>query len=115
MELSGALAADDMLRYSAEIADAIQTLKGVPYCIFCDSRLQLPLSPEAAAVLSSAKEFSAAQPNFIGSAVLVSTSMVAMQHRRTSTEGHVMGTELISDDPAACWKHLRRLQTAHAQ
>ena len=88
---------------------AIEGFRGAPYRVFCDLREMLPLSPEAAAGFQAAKAFSSVQPNFQGSAVLVASSVVAMQHRRTSIEGGVMDTERISDDEAVCWDHLRRV------
>ena len=62
------------------------------------------------ALFETAKQHSASKPNFQGSAVLVSSQVVAMQHRRTSSAGGVLETELISDDEAACWEHLRRVR-----
>jgi len=107
LEVHGSLSVDEMKRFVEDHNRAIEELKGAPYRVFCDLRAMLPLSPEAAAGFQAAKAFSASQPNFQGSAVLVSSSTVAMQHRRTSTEGGVMDTELISDNDSACWEHLR--------
>jgi hypothetical protein len=60
--------------------------------------------------MEGAKAYSASLPNFQGSAVLVTSQVIAMQHRRTSTDSGVMDTELISDDEEACREHLRRVQ-----
>jgi hypothetical protein len=89
---------------------AIDEYRGAPYRVFCDLREMVPLSPEAATCFQAAKEYSSSHTNFQGSAVLVASSTVAMQHRRTSVEGGVMETELISDNEAACWAHLRRVR-----
>jgi hypothetical protein len=89
---------------------AIEEYKGAPYRVMCDLRDLQPLGPEAAAMFAQAKSFSRVRPNFQGSAVLVSSATVAMQHRRTSVEAGVMDSELISDDADACWKHLRRVR-----
>jgi hypothetical protein len=64
--------------------------------------------------MERAKEYSASRPNFQGSAVLIASSVVAMQHRRTSASGGVLDTELISDDEAACWQHLAHITRAPA-
>jgi hypothetical protein len=109
LRLSGCLSVDEMKRFVAEHDAAIAALNGTPYRVFCDLRELTPLSPECTALLSVAKSFSARQPNFQGSAVWVSSSVVSMQHRRTSQESGVMDTELISDDEGACWRHLRRV------
>jgi len=39
--------------------------------------------------------------------VLVASALIAMQHRRTSMDGGVMSTELISQDIRALEQHLR--------
>ncbi|MET0286898.1 MAG: hypothetical protein ABW352_20620 [Polyangiales bacterium] len=107
--LSGSPGADEMERFVAEHNRAIESYRGAAYRVFCDLRDMQPLSPDAAAHFQRAKEFSKAQPNFRGSAVLVASSTVAMQHRRTSLEGGVLETELICDSEPACWSHLRRV------
>lgn len=89
---------------------AIEAYQGAPYRVMCDLRELQPLHPEVAALFAQAKSFSRAQPNFQGSAVLVSSATVAMQHRRTSVEAGVMDSELISDQAAACWAHLKRVR-----
>lgn len=86
---------------------AVEAFGVSPYRVFVDLRKMAPLSPEAAEVLEKAKKFSAGRRNFQGSAVLVASQVVAMQHRRTSTTGGVIGSELISDDEFACRAHLR--------
>jgi hypothetical protein len=110
LTLEGALSLDEMKEFVALHNRSIESFNGATYRVFCDLRHMMPLSPEAAALLQTAKQFSASQPSFQGSAVLVASSVVAMQHRRTSIEGGVMSTELITDDEAACWEHLRRTQ-----
>lgn len=109
LRLRGCMSVEEMKRFVAEHDAAITALKGAPYRVFCDLRELAPLSPECTALFGSAKAFSARQPNFQGSAVWVSSSVVSMQHRRTSQESGVMDTELITDDEGACWKHLRRV------
>jgi hypothetical protein len=109
VELHGSLSAEDMAALGKAHQEAVIALKGAPYRVFCDLRNMLPLSPEAAASFQAVKTAGALQPNFQGSAVLVSSSVVAMQHRRTSIESGVIDTELICDDEAACWEHLRRI------
>ncbi|MDB4976669.1 MAG: hypothetical protein JWN48_5010 [Myxococcaceae bacterium] len=110
LELHGALSVEEVQQLVAEYTVAVEALRGAPYRVFGDLRNMLPLSPEAASAYQSAKAASALQPNFQGSAVLVASSVVAMQHRRTSIEGGVSETELISSDEAACWDFLRRVQ-----
>jgi hypothetical protein len=88
---------------------AIERFGEAPYRVFLDLRKSNLMSPRAAEVMEGAKMFSAARPNFQGSAVLVSSSVVAMQNRRTSTTSGVTATELISDDEQACKEHLRKV------
>jgi hypothetical protein len=78
------------------------------YRVFCDIRGLRPFSPECASLMEEAKHYSSAHRNFQGSAVLVDSKVVALQHQRTSTSGGVMGTELISADEAAWWAHHAR-------
>jgi hypothetical protein len=110
LQIDGALSNEETRAFVLEHNAAIESMRGGAYRVFCDLRNMLPLSPEASQQLLLAKQYSAAHPNFEGSAVLVSSSLIAMQHRRTSVEGGVMQSELISDDEAACWAHLRRVQ-----
>ena len=56
--------------------------------------------------MEAAKRHSASQRGFLGSAVHVTSAMVAMQHKRTSVGGGVMQTELISDDEEALRAHI---------
>ena len=110
LRLIGALTLEEMRAFVRTHNEAIDALNGSPYRVFCDLREMSPLSPDAAKEMESAKMHSASLPNFQGSAVLVSSPMIAMQHRRTSTDSGVIDTELISDDPEACREHLRRVQ-----
>ena len=107
LSLEGAMSLDDMKAFVAAHNEAIKGYKGDDYRVFCDIRHLSPLKPECAEVMEAAKTFSSAQPNFRGSAVWVQSSIVAMQHKRTSESGGVMDTELISADEAALRKHLK--------
>ncbi len=109
-QLEGALSPQEMREYVAACKRTIEALHGAQFRSFVDIRVMLPLSPESTSILQEVKEHAAAQPNFQGSAVLVASSLIAMQHRRTSIASGVMETELISDDEAACWEHLRRVR-----
>jgi hypothetical protein len=68
-----------------------------------------PLGAEAAEIIEQGKRYSASRPNFLGSAVLVASPTVAMQHKRTSVSGGVSDTELISADAEALRAHLRNV------
>ncbi len=107
LKLEGELS-DDELRDFVEAHDhAIRKLRGKDYKVWCDISRMLPLSQLGTSLFEQAKRFSSAQPNFLGSAVFVSKSLVAMQHRRTSIDGGVMDTELISDNLSELREHLR--------
>lgn len=112
LRIEGVLDSVEMRAFVKAHNDAIDAFAGRAYRVFCDLRTLSPLGPEQAKEFERAKLFSAARPNFQGSAVLVTSQLIAMQHRRTSTTGGVMDTELISDDEAACWAHLRRIHRA---
>ena len=101
--------AADMTALVAAHNRAIDALAGGSYRVFCDLRAMKVLSPEAATTFELAKVYSSSQPNFRGSAVLVASQVVGMQHRRTSVTGGVMETELIGTDEAALWQHLAAL------
>ncbi len=101
--------AEEMHELVAAHNTAILGYAGEPYTVFCDLRAQKVLSPEAAAVFEEAKAFSSAQPNFLGSAVLVASQVVGMQHRRTSLSGGVGETELIGNEEGPLWAHLDTL------
>jgi len=106
MRLEGAFSADEMKEFVAHHNAEVDSFGDQPYRVFVDIRALAPLSPECTALMEKAKQYSAGRPNFQGSAVLASSSVVAMQHRRTSKSGGVMDTELISDNETACWQHL---------
>src|SRR5687768_9479370 len=75
---------------------AVDAFRGRDYRVFCDIRDLKPFSPECASWMERAKAHSDAQRGFQGSAVLVSSSVIALQHQRTSVSGGVASTELIS-------------------
>src|SRR5215510_5658800 len=106
MRLEGNFSTADMREFVAQHNAGVDSFGSKPYRVFVDIRALQPLSPECTALMEKAKQHSASRPSFQGSAVLASSSVVAMQHRRTSTSGGVMDTELISDSEEACWQHL---------
>jgi hypothetical protein len=112
LRLEGTLAEDEMDAFVRAHDAAIDAFGGADYRVFCDIRQLRPLSPKCAALFEQAKSYSNAHRNFRGSAVLVASKLVALQHQRTSTSSGVMPTELISEDEDACWKHLARVHRA---
>jgi hypothetical protein len=106
LELSGALTTSEMAAFVEQHNRAIDAFGRHDYRVFCDIRQLAPLSPACAALFEKAKAHSAGKKNFRGSAVLVSSALASIQHRRTSVASGVMDTELITDDEAACRKHL---------
>lgn len=106
LKLSGTLGASEMADFVAQHDRAIDGLRGRDYRVFCDIRDLAPLTPICTALFERAKRYSASRPNFRGSAVLASSTLARMQHRRTSEASGVMSTELISDDEHECWRHL---------
>lgn len=109
LRLEGQLTLDEMSAFVRAHDAAIDGFGRADYRVYCDIRGLRPLSPDCAAAFEKAKRYSAAHGNFRGSAVLVDSQLVAMQHQRTSVAGGVMSTELISDDEKACRAHLERL------
>jgi len=109
MRLEGTFSAAEMREFVVQHNAGVDSFGRQPYRVFVDIRALAPLSPECTALMEKAKQYSAAHDNFQGSAVLASSSVVAMQHRRTSKSGGVMETELISDDEEACWEHLAKV------
>jgi len=105
----GRLTVEEMEGFVEAHNRAVDDMQGRDYKVWVDLRDLQPLSPEAAEVMEQAKRHSAKQPNFRGSAVLVSGATVALQHRRTSTTGGVMDTEFISDDEQACLRFLEQV------
>lgn len=110
LRLEGHIGDDDMSAFVNSHNRAIDAFAGTEYRVFCDVRELKPLSPSGTALFEKAKAYSAQHPNFQGSAVLVSSSIISMQHRRTSVSSGVMETELITDDEAACTAHLARVK-----
>lgn len=107
LKVSGTLTLDEARAFVKAHNRAIDGYAGRDYKVWCDLAELSPLSGECAALFEEAKRYSSKQPSFRGSAVLVSSATVAMQHRRTSVSGGVMSTELISHDPVALREHLR--------
>lgn len=98
---------DEMTAFVDAHNRAIDGYAGRDYKVWCDiSKLQT-LDQDCASAFEKGKQYSNAHPNFRGSAVLVASAVVAMQHRRTSVGSGVMSTELISEDVAALERHLR--------
>ncbi|MBX7195824.1 MAG: hypothetical protein K1X94_27465 [Sandaracinaceae bacterium] len=110
LTLTGRLELEEMREFVSAHNAAVDGFRGRDYRVFCDLRALAPLSPEATAEFERAKAYSAARPNFRGSAVLVTSSIVSLQHQRTSVTSGVMNTELITDDEARCWDHLGKVQ-----
>jgi hypothetical protein len=109
-KLAGKLTEDEARAFVDAHNRAIDDFGKRTYKVWVDLTELAPLSPEAAAEVELAKRYSSHRPNFLGSAVLVSSATVAMQHRRTSVSGGVMATELISDDADALRAHLRAVE-----
>ena len=105
--LRGRITAPEITAFVAAHNDAIDSLAGGDYKVWCDLRELEPLDPECALVFEQAKRYSQSRPNFRGSSVLVSSSTIGLQHRLTSIRSGVMNTELISDDESALREHLR--------
>lgn len=113
LRLEGALSDDDMRAFVAAHDRAIDEFHGREYRVFCDIRGMKPLSPVGAESFEKAKRYSAAHKNFRGSAVLVDSQVIALQHQRTSVSSGVASTEIISADEKAGWAHLDKL--AHSE
>jgi hypothetical protein len=113
LRLEGHLTFEDMQAFVAAHDEAIDGFHGRDYRVFCDIRGLRPLSPTATELFEKAKRYSAAHKSFKGSAVIVDSNVVALQHQRTSVASGVMATELISNDEKACAEHLEHLLHAH--
>lgn len=107
--LGGSVTEAEMTEFLRAHNAAVDDFHGAEYRVMCDIRGLRPLSPGCADLMERAKTYSASHPNFQGSAVLVSSPTVAMQHQRTSTSGGVSETELTSDDETECITHLTRI------
>jgi hypothetical protein len=107
MSLAGRFTSEEMVAFVEAHNLAIDGYGGADYKVWCDISKLLTLDPECARLLEKAKQYSSAHANFRGSAVLVASALIAMQHRRTSLDGGVMSTELISQDVQALERHLR--------
>ncbi|BEP14049.1 hypothetical protein acdb102_23600 [Acidothermaceae bacterium B102] len=109
LEIKGTLNVEEAKALVAGHRAAVDGFLGRDYAVFCDLREMKVLSGEAAAVYEQAKVYSAAHPNFRGSSVLVASTVVALQHQRTSASGGVTATELVGTDEAELWRHVTAL------
>lgn len=107
LTLEGRLTVEEMTAFIEAHNRAIDGYGGSDYKVWCDISRLLTLSQECAHLMEKAKQYSNSHKNFRGSAVLVANAIVALQHRRTSMDGGVMSTELISQDVQALEQHLR--------
>jgi hypothetical protein len=107
LTLDGRLTLDEMTAFVDAHNRAIDDYHDRDYKVWCDISKLLTLSQECAHMFEKAKHYSNAHRNFRGSAVLVASAVVALQHRRTSVDGGVMSTEMISQDVKALEEHLR--------
>ena len=110
MTLAGVFTTAEMEEVRRAHDAAIDAFGAEDYRVFVDIRDLAPFSPECAEIMEACKLYSSSRPNFQGSAVLAASKIVALQHQRTSVAGGVMGTELISEDLAACEAHLARVR-----
>ncbi len=109
MVLKGSFDAVQMRDFVVAHNRAVDSMAGRPYRVWVDIRELVPISPECAQIVEEAKRYSATRPTFRGSAVLVASATVALQHRRTSVSGGVMDSELISNDEAELRAHLAKV------
>jgi len=107
LTLDGRFTLDEMTAFVDAHNRAIDSYGGSDYKVWCDISKLLTLSQECAHMIEKAKHYSNAHRNFRGSAVLVANAVVALQHRRTSVEGGVISTELMSHDVEVLEDHLR--------
>ena len=107
LTLEGRFTAEEMTGFVEAHNRAIDGYGGSDYKVWCDISKLLTLDQDCVALLEKAKLYSNRHKNFRGSAVLVASALIAMQHRRTSMDGGVMSTELISQDIRALEQHLR--------
>jgi hypothetical protein len=107
LTLEGRLSTAEMAAFVDAHNRAIDDYAGADYKVWCDISRMLTLDLECAQLFEKAKLYSSSHANFRGSAVLVASAIVAAQHRRTSVDGGVMPTEMISQDVAALERHLR--------
>jgi hypothetical protein len=107
LTLEGRFAVEEMTAFVEAHNRAIDGYGNSDYKVWCDISKLLTLSQECAGLFEKAKLYSNRHKNFRGSAVLVASAVIAMQHRRTSLDGGVMSTELISEDARALEHHLR--------
>jgi hypothetical protein len=107
LALEGRFSVEEMTAFVEAHNRAIDGFGGSDYKVWCDISKLLTLSQECARLFEKAKQYSNAHKNFRGSAVLVASALIALQHRRTSMDGGVMSTELISQDVRALEQHLR--------
>ena len=112
VEIEGALDVAEMEQLVAAHNAAVDAFGSSAYTVFCDLRAMKVHPPEIASILEQAKAYSSAHANFRGSAVLVASQTVGMQHRRTSVSGGVIETEVISSDETELWAHLAELLAA---
>src|ERR1700722_4154827 len=82
--LGGSFSDAEMRAFVLEHNAAILSYEKAPYRVFVDLRDLLPLPPSATALMEGAKRVSSSRPNFRGSAVLVKSRLIAVQHRRTA-------------------------------
>jgi hypothetical protein len=109
-EVEGFITVEVATAYVAAHKAAVDSFGDRDYKVFGDIRKMSTLTPECAALFETAKKYSNARPNFRGSAIWVSSSvLVAEQHRRTSTASGVANTELIGSDERALWAHLDKV------
>ena len=85
IEVEGALEVADVEALVAKHNAAIDAFGDSPYTVFCDLRAMKVLAPAGGGPHSSRpRPTASSHANFKGSAVLVASQTVGMQHRRTS-------------------------------
>lgn len=106
--MSGNLTAAEMAEFERAHNAGVESFGKRDYKVLVDLRgVAAPFGPDATVVMENTKRYSSAHGNFRGSAVLVATKFIGLQHQRTSMSGGVMETELITDDETQAMRHLQ--------
>ena len=114
LRMEGSFSVPEIMAFVVAHNAAVDFFGGAEYRVFCDIRELRALNPACGEQFEKAKAHSAGQAGFQGSAVLVSSKIVAMQHQRSSVMSGVMSTELISHSEEECRAHLASVRRTPA-
>jgi hypothetical protein len=107
LRLSASVTAQALRPMMRAHAQALAATGGSDFGVLADLRGLAPLDRESANLFSEVKRSAVALPGFRARAVLVDSATIALQQKRSSIDTDTTQFELVTNDEAEAFQHLR--------